>query len=42
VYRCAGVDSHWIRAIMEAGRWKSSRTPMRYGEEILAARALSS
>jgi len=27
-----------LSAIMQAGRWKSSRMPMRYGEEILAAR----
>jgi integrase len=28
--------ARWIG--MQAGRWKSSRMPMRYGEEILAAR----
>jgi integrase len=27
-----------LASIMQAGRWKSSRMPMRYGEEILAAR----
>jgi len=24
--------------VMQAGRWKSTRMPMRYGEEVLAAR----
>jgi integrase len=27
-----------LASIMQSGRWKSSRMPMRYGEEILAAR----
>ncbi len=27
-----------LGSIMQAGRWKSSRMPMRYGEEVLAAR----
>jgi hypothetical protein len=26
-----------LASIMQSGRWKSSRMPMRYGEEILAA-----
>jgi Phage integrase family len=30
-----------LASIMHSGRWKSSRMPMRYGEEILAARAAS-
>jgi hypothetical protein len=27
-----------LASIMQSGRWKSSRMPMRYGKEILAAR----
>jgi site-specific recombinase XerD len=27
-----------LASIMQAGRWKSSRMPMRYGEQVLAAR----
>jgi hypothetical protein len=27
-----------LSSIMQSGRWKSSRMPMRYGEEILAVR----
>jgi hypothetical protein len=27
-----------LASVMQSGRWKSSRMPMRYGEEILAAR----
>jgi len=27
-----------LASIMQAGRWKSSRVPMRYWEEVLAAR----
>jgi hypothetical protein len=27
-----------LASIMQSGRWKSSRMPMRYGEEIIAAR----
>jgi hypothetical protein len=27
-----------LASIMQSGRWKSSRMPMRYGEEVLAAR----
>jgi hypothetical protein len=27
-----------LASVMQAGRWKSTRTPMRYGEEVLAAR----
>lgn len=25
-------------SVMQAGRWKSTRMPMRYGEDVLAAR----
>ena len=38
----ATQDLLWLNidlaSIMQSGRWKSSRMPMRYGEEILAAR----
>jgi Phage integrase family len=27
-----------LGSVMQAGRWKSTRMPMRYGEEVLAAR----
>ncbi len=27
-----------LASVMQAGRWKSTRMPMRYGEEALAAR----
>ena len=27
-----------LASVMQAGRWKSTTMPMRYGEEILAAR----
>jgi hypothetical protein len=27
-----------LASVMQAGRWKSTRMPMRYGEEVLAAR----
>jgi hypothetical protein len=27
-----------LGSVMQAGRWKSNRMPMRYGEHILAAR----
>jgi hypothetical protein len=27
-----------LASVMQAGRWKSNRMPMRYGEEVLAAR----
>ena len=27
-----------LASVMQAGRWKSNRMPMRYGEHILAAR----
>jgi hypothetical protein len=27
-----------LASIMQSGRWKSRRMPMRYGDEILAAR----
>jgi integrase/recombinase XerD len=27
-----------LASVMQAGRWKSNRMPMRYGENILAAR----
>jgi hypothetical protein len=28
-----------LASVMQAGRWKSTRMPMRYGEEMLAARS---
>jgi hypothetical protein len=27
-----------LASVMQAGRWKSNRMPMRYGENVLAAR----
>ena len=27
-----------LASVMQAGRWKSNRMPMRYGEHVLAAR----
>lgn len=27
-----------LASVMQAGRWKSTHMPMRYGEEVLAAR----
>jgi hypothetical protein len=27
-----------LSSVMQAGRWKSNRMPMRYGENVLAAR----
>jgi hypothetical protein len=27
-----------LASVMQAGRWKTNRMPMRYGEHILAAR----
>lgn len=27
-----------LASVMQSGRWKSTRMPMRYGEEVLAAR----
>ena len=28
-----------LASVMQAGRWKSNRMPMRYGEHVLAARS---
>jgi integrase len=28
----------YLPSVMQAGRWKNTRMPMRYGEEVLAAR----
>jgi hypothetical protein len=27
-----------LASVMQAGRWRSTRMPMRYGDEVLAAR----
>ena len=27
-----------LASVMQAGRWKSARMPMRYGEEVMAAK----
>jgi hypothetical protein len=28
-----------LASVMQAGRWKTNRTPMRYGKHVLAARS---
>jgi len=35
--RCANIGSI-LASVMQAGRWKTNRMPMRYGEHVMAAR----